>query len=80
MRTVDIGDAKKRLSQLIDQVAKGEPLVITKAGNPLVMISPLDSPTSKRTQRLGFLAGQFQVPDDFDRMGTEIKRRFNNAG
>ena len=34
-------------------------------------------PTGKQVRRLGFLAGQFSVPDDFDEMGsTEIERMF----
>ncbi len=71
MHTVNIHEAKTHLSRLIEQAAKGESFVIAKAGKPLVKVSALDAPTSKQVRRLGFLAGQIKVPDDFDRMGAE---------
>lgn len=69
VRTVNMHDAKTHLSRLVDQAAKGEPFIIAKAGKPLVKVVPLDHPTA--VKRLGFMAGQFTVPADFDRMGTE---------
>ena len=69
MRVVNIHEAKTHLSRLIDEAARGEPFVIAKAGKPLVKVSALDAPTSPR--RLGFLAGEFLIPDDFDRMGED---------
>lgn len=59
--------AKSQLSRLVDQAAKGEPFVIAKRGKPLVKVSAIDVPEA--AQRLGFLAGEIVVPDDFDRMG-----------
>jgi len=78
MRIVNIHEAKTNLSRLIDRAAKGgESFVIAKAGKPLVKVTPLDAP--KSTKRLGFLAGQIEVPDDFDRMGQiEIERMFGS--
>ena len=31
----------------------------------------MDAPEPKKQRRLGFMKGQFTVPDDFDRMGQE---------
>ena len=77
METINIHEAKTQLSRLVDQAARGKPFIIAKAGKPLVKVTPLDSPTGKQVRRLGFLAGQFSVPDDFDRMGrAEIQRIF----
>jgi len=67
--TVNIHEAKTQLSKLVDRAAKGEPFIIAKAGKPLVKVVALDAPAAPR--RLGFMAGQFDVPDDFDRMGQE---------
>ena len=67
MVTVNIHEAKTQLSRLVDRAAKGEPFVIAKAGKPLVKVSALDAPVIPK--RLGFLAGEIEVPDDFDRMG-----------
>jgi len=78
MRTVNIHEAKTHLSRLVDRAAKGEPFVIAKAGKPLVKVVPLDAPTAGQVRRLGFMAGQIAVPDDFDRMGSaEIERLFH---
>ncbi len=77
MRTVDIHEAKAHLFRLVDAAAKGEPFVITKAGKPLVKVTALDAPPAGNTKRLGFMAGQIAVPDDFDQMGCgEIERLF----
>jgi prevent-host-death family protein len=67
MVTVNIHQAKTQLSKLIDQAVKGEAFVIAKAGKPLVKVAALQAP--KTPQRLGFLTGEIEVPDDFDRMG-----------
>ena len=67
MKTVNIHEAKTHLSKLVDEAAKGEPFVIAKAGKPLVKVVALDAPAAPR--RVGFLADQIAVPDDFDRMG-----------
>jgi len=75
MITVNIHEAKTHLSKLIDRAVKGEWFVIAKAGKPLVKVIALDAP--EEPQRLGFLAGEIAVPDDFDRMGeTEIAALF----
>ena len=66
MITVDVHDAKKQLSQLVDRAAEGEPFIIAKGGKPLVKVSAFDAPA--RPHRLGFMAGEIAVPDDFDRM------------
>ena len=77
MQTVNIHNAKTNLSRLVDRAAKGEPFIIAKAGKPLVKVVPIDQPTSAQARRVGFMTGQFSVPDDFDRMGgEEIERLF----
>ena len=69
MRTVNIHEAKTYLSRLVDAAAKGEPFIIAKAGKPLVKVVPIDAPATPR--RLGFMRGQFTVPDDFETMDQE---------
>ena len=77
MRTVNIHEAKTHLSRLVDEAANGEPFVIAKAGKPLVKVIPLDAPVGLERRRLGFMTGELDVPDDFDRMGQEeIERIF----
>ncbi len=72
---VNIHEAKTQLSRLIEKAAKGESFIIAKAGKPLVKVTRVDAPRSMR--RLGFMAGEIAVPEDFDRMGeVEIERLF----
>jgi prevent-host-death family protein len=79
LRIVNIHEAKTHLSRLVEQAAKGEPFVIAKAGKPLVKVTAVDAPSAGQTKRLGFMAGQISVPDDFDRMGSaEIVRMFGD--
>jgi|SRR5580704_9156114 hypothetical protein len=54
--------------------------IITKAGKPLVKVVPLETPEAGQVRRLGFMAGQIEVPDDFDRMGeAEIEQLFGGS-
>lgn len=71
MHTVNIHEAKTQLSRLVDEAASGESFIIAKAGKPMVKVIPLEAPTGEQVRRLGFLKGEIQVPDDFDRMGEE---------
>lgn len=80
MRTVNIHEAKTHLSRLVEQAALGEPFVIAKAGKPLVKVVSLGAPEPRQMKRLGFMAGQIVVPEDFDRMGsTEIEQLFGDG-
>lgn len=75
MVTVNIHEAKTQLSKLVDRAVKGEAFVIAKAGKPLVKVAALDAPAAPK--RLGFMAGEIDVPDDFNRMGeAEIEALF----
>ena len=81
MRTVNIRHAKTHLSRLVEQAARGESFVIARAGKPLVRVAAVDAVPVGPTRRLGFLAGQIAVPEDFDRMGgDEIESLFGGAG
>ena len=80
MKTVGVHEAKTHLSRLIDQAVKGEPFVIAKGGTPMVKVMAIDTPSAGQQRRLGFMAGQGSVPDDFDRMGGEdIARLFESS-
>jgi prevent-host-death family protein len=79
MHTVNIHEAKTHLSQLIEEAVRGEPFVIAKAGKPLVRVTRIDAPLAGQTRRLGFMAGELVVPDDFDHMGSqEIEQLFGD--
>ncbi|WP_457669786.1 type II toxin-antitoxin system Phd/YefM family antitoxin [Thiolapillus sp.] len=71
IRMVNIHEAKTHLSRLIEQAIKGEPFIIAKAGKPLVKVTPLSAPDTTQVKRIGFMAGEVEVPDDFERMGSD---------
>ena len=79
MKTVNMHEAKTHLSKLVAAAVAGEPFVIAKAGKPLVKVEPLEDKPKPR--RLGFLEGQFKVPDDLDTyMKDEIEEMFYGIG
>jgi prevent-host-death family protein len=81
MRIVNIHEAKTHLSRLVERAAKGEAFVIAKAGKPMVKVVPFDAPAEHEVQRIGFMEGLIEVPDDFDRMGAEeIEKLFSGIG
>ena len=62
--SVNIYEAKTRLSQLVDQAAAGDDVVIGRAGKPVALLTAL-TPT-RRKVRFGLLRGKIRVADDFD--------------
>ena len=80
MHTVNIHEAKTHLSRLIDKAAKGESFIIAKSGRPMVKVVAIDAPTAGEMHRVGFMAGQFSVPHDFDRMAAEEIEKLFGGG
>ena len=79
METINVHAAKTQLSRLLDAAAAGEEVVIAKAGRPVARLVPIGQ--AKPRRRLGTLAGQFQVPDDFDApLPEEVLAGFEGAG
>jgi len=64
METVNIYDAKTRLSQLVDKAASGEDVVVSRNGKPLVRITRLEG--ARRRIKFGVLKGKVTVREDFD--------------
>jgi prevent-host-death family protein len=79
MKVVNMHEAKTQLSKLVDRAARGAGFIIAKAGKPMVKVVPLDTPEPAEAKRIGFLAGQIEVPEDFDSMNARvIERLFND--
>lgn len=64
METVDIDEAKTRLSQLVGKAAAGEDVVVSRNGQPLVRITRLQG--HRRRITFGVLRGTLRLPQDFD--------------
>jgi prevent-host-death family protein len=64
MKLVNIFEAKAQLSELLDQVSKGEQIVICKRNQPIAELRPVPAP--RATPRpLGLAEGTFTVPPAF---------------
>jgi prevent-host-death family protein len=70
METINIHEAKTHLSRLVEEAAQGKAFIIAKAGKPLVKVSPLSMEERRGGEKLGFMAGDIAVPDDFDSLGA----------
>ena len=70
---VNISEAKTKLSKLIEMAYHGEEVIIAKNNLPLVELVT-HKPKAKR--KLGLLAGQVQIPNDFLDEDEEINRMF----
>ncbi len=56
--------AKTHLSKLVDRVAAGEEIIITKNGVPKARLVPIPQTKGKRVPGLG--KGKIWIADDFD--------------
>jgi len=80
MVVVNIYEAKTSLSKLVELTLEGEEVVIAKHGRPLVRMSPVEGKAAKQPT-VGFMAGQFEIPEDFDTMMLdEIAALFEGDG
>jgi prevent-host-death family protein len=78
MKTVNIYEAKTRLSQLVDAAAGGDDVIIARAGKPVARLTRLERRPRKR--RLGLLDGRFKIPDDFNRpLPEDVLRAFEES-
>ena len=64
MISVNVHEAKTHLSRLLERVAAGEEILISKAGKPMAKLTPFYKPQANRVP--GLDKGVIQIPDDFD--------------
>jgi len=63
-KTVNLYEAKTNLSELVERAAKGEEIVIAKAGTPRARLMPLPAPKVRR--KPGVWKGKVWIAPDFD--------------
>ena len=60
--TINVADAKAHFSDLLDRAARGEEIVIARAGKPVARIMPLADPPKRP---FGLMKGRWpEIPDD----------------
>jgi len=62
-KSVGVHEAKTHLSRLLEDVAAGEEILITRRGTAVASLGP---PPGSPPRRLGVDRGRFVVPKDFD--------------
>ncbi len=71
MTKVNVNEAKERLPELLDEVDKGEEVVIIKGDGATYKITVVTLETAKRTAGLG-RGSVLYMSDDFDEESPEI--------
>ena len=73
MQIINITDAKAHLSSIIANVeSSGEEVLIKRMGKPIAKISPYEE--NKSEKRLGFMEGQIEIAEDFDKWPEDIAK------
>jgi len=62
MEIINVHQAKTHLSRLLEQVARGEEVVIAKSGRPVARLVAI----SEAPRHPGRLRGKIQMAEDFD--------------
>lgn len=70
----NISEAKAELSALIEAVAKGEEVLIGKAGVPVARLVRFEGTGTRR--KLGALKGKLKIPADFDELPDDLADAF----
>jgi prevent-host-death family protein len=64
MKTVNVHEAKTHLSRLLARVARGEEILIARAGKPVARLVPVGPAPGQRA--LGIDRGRAAIAEDFD--------------
>jgi prevent-host-death family protein len=64
MKAVNVHEAKTHFSKLLRRVARGDEIVIARAGKPVARLLPIAR--GRPAPILGADRGKFTVPEDFD--------------
>ena len=79
MRTVNVHEAKTHFSKLLARVAKGEEVVIAKAGRPVARLVPVTA-TRRMDELLGIDKGRIWIAGDFTApLPEDIQAAFEGA-
>ena len=70
----NISEAKAGLSALIEEVLKGNEVIVAKAGKPVARLVPYHGPAQPRTP--GSMAGKIWIADDFDVLPDDMAEAF----
>jgi prevent-host-death family protein len=70
----NISEAKAELSSLIEQVQKGNEVILAKAGKPVAKLVAYHGPAAPRTP--GSMAGEIWISPEFDKLPDDVAEAF----
>jgi len=73
-KIVNMHEAKSSLSRLVERALKGDEIVVSKAGQPLVRLVPV--PRALKSRRPGRWKGRVWIARNFDTLPDEILDAF----
>ena len=87
-RTVNISDAKANLSKLADEVASGDQVIVSKAGQPVMKLVPLTpkEAAAYKPKTLNGLMGKYAEEfkdfdwEEWDRLDDEVRKIWSKFG
>ena len=76
METFNVGELKRKLSQILQRVQSGEEIVVSfgKTGKKIAVLVPYDKYASQKPRTLGLLRGKARctIVDDFQMTDEEF--------
>ena len=73
----NVSEAKANLSKLLEQVERGEQVIIGRNGKPVAVLSAYKNDLMPRQSGVGNWKGKIVISDDFDDLPDELMRAFN---
>ena len=74
---VTLSNAKARFSEIVEKTVNGDEFIVTRMGKPVVRISRFV--TSGERRKLGDLAGQIRISEDFDDWPPDLQETLGMA-
>lgn len=74
MEEYNVHTAKTHFSQLLEKVADGEEIIISKGNTPVAILKKYEVPLQKR--KVGQLKGKVHIAPDFDEFGSDLQEMF----
>ena len=75
MQSINVHEAKTRLSELLLRVEQGEEFVIARAGKPIARLSKIE----RSSRSPGYLGPEFRLDDQFFSADNEILALFESS-
>ncbi len=72
MIKVSLGKAKTQLAKLLEEIEKGEEVIITSKNKPIARLVPLTQTAAKPERKLGSAKGKIWMADNFDEPIEEL--------